>query len=411
MGKIIFPLVLFLSLVLMVGCASAPTATATVVVPPTATIGQLITNTPTSPAPAPILPPTATSIPTQKVEWTFATGEPIWGPITVGGGVVYFGSDDSYLYAVETTTHDLKWKFQTGGAVRSRPAVSKDLVYAASDDSNLYAVSIDDGALVWKTPIGKSAWKRNPQFVEDAIDFFTSSPTLQDNTVYVGGTDNNLYAISADTGMVSWKFAGTSMSTTIRHTPVVGNGMVYFGDFADFYAVDSKNGTQVWVYHVPEGNTIWGNGATLVDQMVYVVMDNAIVALDAITGKEKWNHNLVYAVQVPAYGDGVLYLDGCKEGSAFPIGAYDAASGKLLWTANPPSNWHLASPVLGKNNLYIGTNHNGLFAIDKKTGAIQWEIPVKSGKTNVGVNSTAAVADGMVYFGGMDGVLYAVKDQ
>ena len=197
-----------------------------------------------------------------------------------------------------------------------------------------------------------------------------------------------------------------------RLTPVVGNGMVYFGDQSNFYAVDIKNGTQVWFYHVPEGSTIWGNGATLVDQMVYVVMDSAIVALDAMTGKEKWIHTLMYAEQTPAYEDGVLYLDGNKDGSVFPIGAYDAASGNLLWVANPPSYWHLALPVLGKNNLYIGMNQSGLFAIDKKTGAIQWEVPVVGlGKLGVGVNSTAAVADGIVYFGGMDGLLYAVKDQ
>jgi len=148
MKKLIDLLALFLSLTLLVGCASAPTATAIVVVPSTPTIGQLIIYTPTSLPPVPTLPSTAMPIPTQKVEWTFAAGAPIWGPITVSGGVVYFGSDDSYLYAVDTATHELKWKFQTGGAVRSRPAVSKDLVYAASDDSNLYAVSIDKGALV-----------------------------------------------------------------------------------------------------------------------------------------------------------------------------------------------------------------------------------------------------------------------
>ena len=371
-----------------------------------------------------IITPTEKPIPLQEPEWTFPTGEPIWGPITVKDGIIYFGSDDGYLYAVDATSHMLKWKFQTGGAIRSKPAITDNLVYIASDDSILYAVSINRGDMVWKTQTGDPGPKRNPMFSwndyqlgSSGFDVFTSSPTVQDNIVYVGGTDDNLYAIDADTGHVNWKFHAETTMEGIRQTPVVGNGMVYFGDiFGNFYAIDIKTGNQVWAYPVPFYDAILSNQATLVDQTIYVSLLSSIVALDATTGMEKWKTPSFpqsgYGIKTPAFADGILYAEGIQNGIYFPLAAYEAITGKVLWVSNPPNpdGLTISSPAVGKNYVYTGTFRGGLFAIDKQTGVIQWVIPVLSEKDIVGVTSSPVVADGMVYFGGMDGNLYAVAD-
>jgi outer membrane protein assembly factor BamB len=204
----------------------------------------------------------------------------------------------------------------------------------------------------------------------------------------------------------------------IRQTPVVGNGMVYFGDiFGNFYAIGLKSGTPVWSYPVPFGDAIYSNQATLVDQTIYVSFLSSIVALDATTGQEKWKtpsfYNVDYAIKTPAYADGILYAEGIQDGKYYVLAAYDATTGKLLWVSNMsnPEDLTISSPAVGKNNVYTGTFAGGMFAIDKQTGAVQWVVLVLSGKDNVGVNSSPVVADGMVYFGGMDGSLYAVADQ
>jgi outer membrane protein assembly factor BamB len=74
-------------------------------------------------------------------------------------------------------------------------------------------------------------------------------------------------------------------------------------------------------------------------------------------------------------------------------------------------NNHAASPVFGKTLLYIGFLTDAFYAIEPESSEVQWKIPVKAGIVTVGVASTAVVADGMVYFAGMDGVLYVVKDE
>jgi eukaryotic-like serine/threonine-protein kinase len=236
----------------------------------------------------------------------------------------------------------------------------------------------------------------------------------------VGGTRDNLYSIDAKTSQVYWKFHAVTSIEGIRQTPIVGNGMVYFGDqTGNFYGINITNGSQVWAYPVPFGDGILSSQATLVDQTVYVAFFREIVALDAITGKEKWKTPCIFALKTPTYADGILYADGNQNSDYYLLAAYDAATGKPLWMfgkpanveAAPPDKVSFSSPVVGKNNVYIGIYQSGLFAIDKKSGATQWVVPVRSGSEVLGVISSPTIADGMVYFGGMDGLLYAVKDQ
>ena len=54
--------------------------------------------------------------------------------------VVYFGSDDGNLYAVDAATGRQNWKFTTAGPVPSTPAVAGGAVYFASYDGKFYAL-------------------------------------------------------------------------------------------------------------------------------------------------------------------------------------------------------------------------------------------------------------------------------
>ncbi|MER5911896.1 PQQ-binding-like beta-propeller repeat protein, partial [Streptomyces sp. NPDC001982] len=72
--------------------------------------------------------------------WAFPTGSAVSSSPTVADGVVYVGSDDNNLYAVDARTGKKRWAFPTGSAVSSSPTVADGVVYVGSDDNNLYAV-------------------------------------------------------------------------------------------------------------------------------------------------------------------------------------------------------------------------------------------------------------------------------
>jgi len=59
----------------------------------------------------------------------------------VADGVVYMGSDDGNLYALNATTGALLWKYTTGGWVASTPAVANGVVYFGGGGSTLYALN------------------------------------------------------------------------------------------------------------------------------------------------------------------------------------------------------------------------------------------------------------------------------
>ncbi|MDD1687544.1 PQQ-binding-like beta-propeller repeat protein [Methanoregula sp.] len=79
--------------------------------------------------------------------WHFATGGFIYSSPTVADGIVYAGSDDKNLYAIDAVTGKEKWRFATGDWVDSSPAVANGIVYVGSNDKNLYAIGTNASSL------------------------------------------------------------------------------------------------------------------------------------------------------------------------------------------------------------------------------------------------------------------------
>jgi len=84
-----------------------------------------------------------------SVKWTFHTADVLVSSPTVANGVVYIGSSDNFLYAVDARSGELKWKFNAHGNVSSSPAATPGAIFALSLDGNLYAVDAASGVQKW----------------------------------------------------------------------------------------------------------------------------------------------------------------------------------------------------------------------------------------------------------------------
>ena len=73
----------------------------------------------------------------------------------VVNGVVYFGSDDGNVYALNASTGAKLWSYATGDGVDSSPAVANGVVYVGSDDGNVYALNASTGAKLWSYATGR----------------------------------------------------------------------------------------------------------------------------------------------------------------------------------------------------------------------------------------------------------------
>ena len=101
---------------------------------------------------------------------------------SVANGVVYVGSGDNNIYALNASTGTVVWSYTTGGDVASSPAVADDMVFAGSYDGKVYALNASNGALWWSYLTG---------------DMVVSSPAVANGVVYVGSYDHVVYAFGA----------------------------------------------------------------------------------------------------------------------------------------------------------------------------------------------------------------------
>ena len=71
-----------------------------------------------------------------------------------------------------------------------------------------------------------------------------------------------------------------------------------------------------------------------------------------------------------------------------------------------PEGW--SSPVVDGDTLYVGTMDGDFRAIELESGAKKWDFELVGEEDRRAVYGQPAVLDGKVYFGGYDGVLYAL---
>jgi len=240
------------------------------------------------------------------------------------------------------------------------------------------------------------------------------SPTVQDGTVYIGSDDGNLYALSASSGDVKWKFAAGGI---VRSTPVLaGDGRAYISSDDGFvYAVDSLTGAQAWrsdIGNVTAVRDVSGNAdptfdyvqssPVVVENRLYVgSADGNVYALDAGTGEILWKFETGAKVRAtPAVADGVVYI-GSWSGV---FHALDAETGQPRWSYEASTQLlpdyyfrPIQTKALVSNGLVISASRKAsVFALDIQTGELKWEHSYGNG---LWVESSPALQDGIVYIG------------
>jgi eukaryotic-like serine/threonine-protein kinase len=215
-----------------------------------------------------------------------------------------------------------------------------------------------------------------------------ASPAVVGDTVFVGSTDGNLYAIDRDAGTLKWKFATKGR---VVSSAAVANGVVYFGSYdGNFYALDARSGKLEWKFTTAGERRFEGTHLHGAQPAAESMPDPFDVYLSSPT---IW-HDTVYF----GSGDGNIY-------------ALDAGSGALDWKFKTGDVVH-ASPAIADGTVYVGSWDSYFYALDATSGVQRWRF--KTGDdpdihNQVGIQSSAAVIDGIVFFGCRDSHLYALN--
>jgi alcohol dehydrogenase (cytochrome c) len=145
----------------------------------------------------------------------------------------------------------------------------------------------------------------------------------------------------------AWIFQ-TDVKESIETAPIVVNGVMYVTTSYDHvYALDARTGEELWHYQHKLGPvTVYCCGpnnrgvAAYGDKIYLGTLDAKLVALDAKTGKVAWqseiaNPELGYSeTMAPTAVKGKILIgtNGGEYGIRGFVKAFDADSGKLLWT-------------------------------------------------------------------------------
>ena len=84
------------------------------------------------------------------VAWSYATGDDVLSSPVIGDDIVFVGSNDNVLYALDAGDGSVVWRFDTGNDVASSPAWSAGTVYVGSHSGIFYALDAADGSIRWE---------------------------------------------------------------------------------------------------------------------------------------------------------------------------------------------------------------------------------------------------------------------
>ncbi|MGL5835824.1 MAG: PQQ-binding-like beta-propeller repeat protein [Waterburya sp.] len=292
---------------------------------------------------------------------------------------------NNYLIALELQSGQQKWQFKLSEqspfslsfnlvSSSSAPVVAKEVVYIGSYDGHLYAVDVSSGDLAWRLKITN--------------DMALSSPAVKEDILCIGSNNGYLYAIDLTTEQEKWKFEIGGISPFIIPMPVIANDKVYVvGSYHQLYVLNLDDGQLLWTFNL--GNIPLSYPAITNRIICIAAINGYLYALDADTGKQLWMSKLndTFSWSAPIINQETVYISsqGC-------LRAIDLQTGNHLWQFQMPlsDQWvfkpqiwffglasqlakafsrntngmeQFSEPVIADGAIYVGCSNGYLYAL------------------------------------------------
>lgn len=275
-----------------------------------------------------------------QLAWRFHVHATVSASPVVAGERLFVGAENGNLYAIDLRSHQLQWLFHARGGIASTPAVADGLVVFLARDGSVHALDAATGSTAWTfhtqgeavfSAHGMFGLPMTPEPVPDPWDLYLSSPLIHDGKVYVGSSDQRVYALDLRSGKLAWAY---KTGGVVHSSPALAGRNIVVGSW-----------------------------------------DGAVYALDAATGAEQWRfqtqteqkQSIMLGIQASPSVDGDTIYIGARDGYFY---ALDAASGQRKWRYDAKGSWVVGTAAIDEDKVYIGTSDSGLLlALDKHTGA------------------------------------------
>jgi outer membrane protein assembly factor BamB len=272
--------------------------------------------------------------------WTWSGPNRVDGRAIVTADSVYFVDGRIDLVALNRADGTLRWRFALHDAtLAGKPAPDNPtfnrrtaipltvdgVVYCGSSDGGLYAIDGRSGAKLWRHEAKSPVYSGIREVGEAGLAFgcmdgtvvlldrrtrtetarfktgggVVTTPLFVAGRMIAGSRDYTLYGFNAADGSVAWKFS--YWFSWVESTPQLVDGVIYIGasDFRRVTALDPVSGRARWSTDVQ--GMCWGSPAVTADTVfigtvaqnmpgTVIAHTGGICALDRVSGAVKWQY-------------------------------------------------------------------------------------------------------------------------
>jgi outer membrane protein assembly factor BamB len=271
-----------------------------------------------------------------------------WSPVTVADGLAFVGffqqkSEANGLYAIDAETGQQEWRVPAESEILSAPAYADGVVYYGTTDKKVYAVDVESRGI-------KPGW---PFEADSAI---WASPLVADGQVYVASMDHHLYCLDAQTGEKIWD---TEVGGAMAKQPLLVDGILYVGAFdGKVHAIKADSGELVEGFDFLANNWIWSTPLIGEGQLFVTSLDGFLYALDPATGNVMAPYP--YNSGEIDGGKDVIRANPVEAGGFIVIGtekgrliAVKEAQRGCTWPSGTPESAVYTTPVVSGEKIYV----------------------------------------------------------
>jgi len=311
---------------------------------------------------------------TQIQKWSYSTDPPatIYTTPIADGDLVYVGTYSGQVLALSTLARSQnltfpqrgygEWKWDCpkenakSNAIVADLLVSEDTIYVSSSNGRVYSLDKEFGDQNWESEI-----------LDEKQRKLWTSPVIHDGKLYVSTFDGHIYALALETGdLLDWSFESEA---GFASSPVIDEDTIFLGSFDRYlYAVNVTidSAEPMWKFpeEKPAGNWFWAS---------------------------------------PVIHEGIVYA-GCLDDKVYAV---EAETGEKLWEFDA-GNPVVSSPVLMDNLLIVIDESGTVYVFDLSTEIENEATPLKTTSIGADVRSSFCAQGSLVYIRGEDNWIYVV---
>ncbi|CAG9297463.1 outer membrane protein assembly factor BamB [Celerinatantimonas diazotrophica] len=316
-----------------------------------------------------------------------------------GGEVKAFSLKGKQLWDTDVTELKGHKQYTVDGSARLSGGIlaAFDMVFVGSENAQLFALDAKTGKLKWRTAMPGEV---------------VASPSVGEGILAVVTNNGHLVAVDPQSGNILWNITLDLPSLTLRGkaVPVISNGVVILGRSNGSVSVFSvKNGQQVFSTRIGQSN-----GSTQLEQLADVdsqplLLDNelfaisyngSLVALNLQNGRTSWKRSYAAYRDMAIAGSELLISDRSSH-----LVDLDRFSGSENWQQTQLSYRNITAPAVVGNYVLVGDSEGYLYWISRDTGKFVAKVDIGGD----GLYVAPVVTDKLIIIQTRDGKLIAYK--